>query len=674
MFSEAWIVVLPGPVYCGNDGGLYSRRPGANTFTNLTSGLNISQIYRIGQSAQSPGIVIAGWQDNGTGFYRNSISGTNKWRTTLGGDGMECIIDPNDSDYMYGALYYGDINGTSVGSTLSDNIGGNGNFGINEQGAWVTPYALHNKNTEVMLVGYKNLWRGTDIKGNPTWKKLTTGFVDNIVALEQCESDTSRLYYSRSGRFYRTDSLYLASPSFVSLTSRLPNPSSTVNWIETHPNKPRTVYIIQSNTIYRSNDTGNTWTNITGALPAVAKNCLLLDRQATDGLYVGTDVGVFYRDSTMTAWVPYKNNLPANSRITELEMYYDYANTSGSRISASTYGRGLWQSDVYLTNSAPQADFYADTIACVNLAVTLLDLSTGNPDTWKWTITPGTFTFVNGTDAGSQSPQVKFTAPGNYTIKLYALRKGRGYSTLVKNNIKVMASAITGGANPSSICDGEVSVLSASGMLGFSWYDGSTLISTSPSLTVNPTTTTTYKLVGKNGDACSDSINITVTVNSKPSVSVTPVSPKIALGQYVTLTANGATTYSWSPAAGLNTTAGASVVASPAVTTTYTVLGTDGNNCKDTQSVTVTIAPVGITPIATKQKALMRPNPAYSEVNFIVPEKCLVKLYDITGKVVFQKELAQGTTLVVLEQLPKGIYTAEFMFREEKYYSKLVLR
>lgn len=67
------------------------------------------------------------------------------------------------------------------------------------------------------------------------------------------------------------------------------------------------------------------------------------------------------------------------------------------------------------------------------------------------------------------------------------------------------------------------------------------------------------------------------------------VSPPQCGGGADTLTASGAVTYSWSPTTGLNTSSGAVVIASPLVTTTYYVTGTDANNCSDTDSITVTV-------------------------------------------------------------------------------------
>ena len=54
--------------------------------------------------------------------------------------------------------------------------------------------------------------------------------------------------------------------------------------------------------------------------------------------YIGTDVGVYYKDNTMTEWVPFNNGLP-NVIVNELEIHY-----SEGTISAATYGRGVWES------------------------------------------------------------------------------------------------------------------------------------------------------------------------------------------------------------------------------------------------------------------------------------------------------------------------------------------
>jgi len=68
---------------------------------------------------------------------------------------------------------------------------------------------------------------------------------------------------------------------------------------------------------------------------------------------------------------------------------------------------------------APIADFEASNTSPVPDAdVIFTDLTYGGPSAWSWTITPATFSFVNGTDANSQNPEVQFADFGFYSVTL----------------------------------------------------------------------------------------------------------------------------------------------------------------------------------------------------------------------------------------------------------------
>jgi PKD repeat protein len=88
----------------------------------------------------------------------------------------------------------------------------------------------------------------------------------------------------------------------------------------------------------------------------------------------------------------------------------------------------------YSTTSPPVADFSATPVnALVAQTVSFSDLSANFPTSWAWTITPGTFTYVGGTSATSQNPQVQFSALGSYTVTLIATN-AYGSNTKVKTN------------------------------------------------------------------------------------------------------------------------------------------------------------------------------------------------------------------------------------------------
>jgi len=172
------------------------------------------------------------------------------------------------------------------------------------------------------------------------------------------------------------------------------------------------------------------------------------------------------------------------------------------------------------------------------------------------------------------------------------------------------AGTITGSNN---ICQGQSTILTLTGYSansGISIQWQSAAVSGGPyapiagetGATLNtgviPTGTTVYYVATvtcANGGASATTVQFAVTSNANPTVAVNPPAPTICTGGAgVALTASGALTYSWSPAAGLSATTGATVTANPASTTTYTVTGTNAAGCTSTANVTVTVntAPV----------------------------------------------------------------------------------
>ena len=145
--------------------------------------------------------------------------------------------------------------------------------------------------------------------------------------------------------------------------------------------------------------------------------------------------------------------------------------------------------------------------------------------------------------------------------------------------------------NNQGICIGASAQLQATGASTYAWSPATGLSCTNCANPVaTPTTTTTYTVIGTNGNGCKDTAQVTVTVNPLPNVGA-GANQSICIGSSVTLTASGAATYSWSPATGLSCTTCANPVANPATTTTYTVTGTSTNGCVNTAQVTITVKP-----------------------------------------------------------------------------------
>jgi hypothetical protein len=146
-------------------------------------------------------------------------------------------------------------------------------------------------------------------------------------------------------------------------------------------------------------------------------------------------------------------------------------------------------------------------------------------------------------------------------------------------------------AGPTSVCTGNNITLTNTTPEGL-WSSSNTGIATISSTGVvsgisDGTVTIYYSVTNVNG--CTRIVTRTVTVNST-TVTITPSGPTtFCRGNSVTLTASGASTYSWSPVEGLSITTGAIVIATPEITTTYTVTGTGSNGCTATAQILVTV-------------------------------------------------------------------------------------
>jgi len=118
--------------------------------------------------------------------------------------------------------------------------------------------------------------------------------------------------------------------------------------------------------------------------------------------------------------------------------------------------------------------------------------------------------------------------------------------------------------------------------------DGATVNAASGSIS-NGVGGTTYTLEYTTTGACPATSTQTVTVNALPPVDVPDYS--VCTGGTITLTATGAVTYTWSPGTDLSATTGTSVDFTAGAGNTYTVTGTDGNGCVNTDLTTVTVIP-----------------------------------------------------------------------------------
>ncbi len=146
---------------------------------------------------------------------------------------------------------------------------------------------------------------------------------------------------------------------------------------------------------------------------------------------------------------------------------------------------------------------------------------------------------------------------------------------------------------PTAICDGENSILSINVNGGtadysYSWFDGFNTLGTSSTLTVSPSTTTTYYVTVTDANGCTATDNKTLHVNEISSIDILGTQ-EICYGGNTDLTVQGVptdATIRWST--NENTE---SINVAPTVTTTYTVTVTTTAGCVSNGSYEVMVNP-----------------------------------------------------------------------------------
>lgn len=151
-----------------------------------------------------------------------------------------------------------------------------------------------------------------------------------------------------------------------------------------------------------------------------------------------------------------------------------------------------------------------------------------------------------------------------------------------------------------------------------------------------------------------------VNVNAVPVLAVSSSNTLICTGQSVTLSAGGASTYSWSTAG-----SGSSITVSPVATTVYTVTGTGSNGCSSQLSYTQQVSPcTGIEAISGTVADQVYPNPFSNQLKLELGQAAFITITNTLGQTLYSGQTESGLTSVDTRDMPAGVYYVEI--RNEK--------
>ena len=198
-----------------------------------------------------------------------------------------------------------------------------------------------------------------------------------------------------------------------------------------------------------STDCGLTWTRV-----------VVYKEDGTGSWNTGTDLTSYFTPSSASDWCGGSNpvcpTVDLSAFLGSNGVKVRFANING-------YGNVIYLDNILVSgqlSAQPSANFtVSQPVVCEQGTTKLNDLSSNNPDTWSWTITPSAgVSFINGTNANSQHPELQFSTAGMYSVELNTANV-HGADTLIKSNvIEVLAPASPSlqiAADTNGVCEGS---------------------------------------------------------------------------------------------------------------------------------------------------------------------------------------------------------------------------
>ena len=330
----------------GNDGGLFITSSGGAPWTKSYD-LPVSQFYASEIDFLQPEIKLGGTQDNGT---LRSDGSVDNWDHIYGGDGFHTKVDYTNSNIIYAESQNGGLGkSTNGGQNWNYNVTNGIDFGRTN---WSTPYVIDLQDPSILYFGTYKLHRTTN--GAGSWTAISgdlthgaNGYLGTITCISTAiESDnTTRVIYvgtndaklsvsTNSGSSWEDRSGILPQRYITDVLADRRDPStayvtlSGYNLDETNPH------------VFRTTDYGVSWNDISGNLPDVPVNSVIINYDEDSTLYVGSDVGVFFTFDLGNTWYVVGNGLP-NSPVFDLNYHQPT-----KKLVAGTHGRSLFEIDL----------------------------------------------------------------------------------------------------------------------------------------------------------------------------------------------------------------------------------------------------------------------------------------------------------------------------------------
>lgn len=326
--------------WSSNDGGLsyisYSSTTSTTpTITYKTSPVKVTQLYSVAiNPSANDGATVISNQDNDSMSKFN-----NQWYAIAQGDGIQSAVNYNIPAIMYAGNQNGAITQSNTG--FAGQLNGNGNQVSIPGASFYFPLEMNKANPNILYGG------GTDVSiitstatttevGTLTIAPANSGVTSKVVTI----ATHGNTIYAASINELKFSSNGGTTWSTITLPTEAVGNITSVDFDAASTN---TIYLTYNGynvgkKVFKSTNGGTAWANISGDLPNIVMNEVMLKQsQTSEYLFVATNLGVYYTTNGGTNWTKLGQGLP-NTDVKDIDIHY-----TGNKLVAGTFGRGLWE-------------------------------------------------------------------------------------------------------------------------------------------------------------------------------------------------------------------------------------------------------------------------------------------------------------------------------------------
>jgi photosystem II stability/assembly factor-like uncharacterized protein len=348
----------PDMVITGNDGEVYISYDGTG-HNNKVLTLPITQFYTVEVSPHNENHRYGGTQDRGT--QGTKTGSFDDWSSINGGDGFIVRVDPSDDRYMYAASQRGGfVRSTNGGSSFRG-----ARPSSSDRYNWKTPYIIDPTDPGTIYLGSQRVWKSTDRAVR--WKRISNdltngarewnyGTITTIAA--SAVNDKIIVAGTDDGNVWITTN---GGDNFEWTKVSEDLPHRWVTCVATDHWDENTIYVSYSGIryhdpvphVFRSNDLGQTWADISSNLPDFPVNNIQVDPDNSGSYYVATDGGVFATYDYGESWELMGTGMPFLA-VLDLKIH-----RPSRMLYAATFGRSQYR--IPLQPASGRNDFSLDT-------------------------------------------------------------------------------------------------------------------------------------------------------------------------------------------------------------------------------------------------------------------------------------------------------------------------